>query len=275
MSDFEATSSEAEKDSFKDACSESDVNQRPKKRKFMEPSKAKANDKANKKKQPAFKSPEMVPSSDMEQDEPDEPSATKSTAGASDPRKATATKKSKLVASKTVNNDEADDAESDQSKPKKRRKSKENDAKKPKEKNATAKPKTGGDEERIKRLKSLVSACGVRKVWSKVFQDAPNPSQQILILKRMLTELGMSGRTSMEQAKAIKEKRELAAELEDVQTFEKAIRTQSLRSKGKSVSEPQSEEDADSEGDEEEAVVRPKRKTARQSIAAFLGSDSE
>jgi hypothetical protein len=39
------------------------------------------------------------------------------------------------------------------------------------------------------------------------------PQQQIKKLKEILADLGMTGRMSMEQAKAIKEKRELAKEL--------------------------------------------------------------
>lgn len=65
----------------------------------------------------------------------------------------------------------------------------------------------------IKRLKSFVVACGVRKVWSKVFAGVDSPSGQIKILKGILADLGMNGRLSMEQAKAIKEKREMAKEL--------------------------------------------------------------
>jgi len=46
-----------------------------------------------------------------------------------------------------------------------------------------------------------------------VFQNLDTPQQQIKKLKEILTDLGMTGRMSMEQAKAIKEKRELAQEL--------------------------------------------------------------
>ena len=56
-------------------------------------------------------------------------------------------------------------------------------------------------------------ACGVRKVWSKEFKDLDRPSEQIRRLRQILTDLGMSGRMSMEQAKAIKERREFAQEL--------------------------------------------------------------
>ncbi|KAF8628702.1 hypothetical protein AX17_005925 [Amanita inopinata Kibby_2008] len=69
------------------------------------------------------------------------------------------------------------------------------------------------DEDTIKRLKSLVVACGVRKVWSKVFEGVDKPSQQIRKLKEILSDLGMTGRFSLEQARAIREKRELAQEL--------------------------------------------------------------
>jgi outer membrane protein TolC len=50
-------------------------------------------------------------------------------------------------------------------------------------------------------------------VWSKVFQGFDTPAQRINKLKEMLQDLGMKGRMSMEQAKAIREKREFAQEL--------------------------------------------------------------
>ncbi len=55
-------------------------------------------------------------------------------------------------------------------------------------------------------------ACGIRKVWAKEFKDMDKPAQ-IRRLKQLLADLGMKGRLSLEQAKAIKEKRELAQEL--------------------------------------------------------------
>lgn len=62
-------------------------------------------------------------------------------------------------------------------------------------------------------FKSLIVACGVRKVWSKELKDMEKPSAQISHLRKLLSDLGMKGRFSMEQAKAIKERRELAKEL--------------------------------------------------------------
>lgn len=53
----------------------------------------------------------------------------------------------------------------------------------------------------------------MRKVWSKEFQNLPTASQQVKRLKEILAELGMDGRLSVEKAKAIKAKRDLAKEL--------------------------------------------------------------
>lgn len=90
----------------------------------------------------------------------------------------------------------------------------------------------------------------------------------------MLSELGMTGRMSMEQAKAIREKRELAQELEDVQSFEKSVMRQPSRRASSGKAKPQPESDAEDEVQEsDESVVVPKRKTARQQIAAFLADD--
>ena len=72
-------------------------------------------------------------------------------------------------------------------------------------------------------MQSLVVACGIRKVWSKVFEGIDRPSQQIKKLKEILSDLGMKGRYSLEQAKAIKEKRELAQELGNPDSYLHAI----------------------------------------------------
>lgn len=93
------------------------------------------------------------------------------------------------------------------------------------------------DEETIQRLKvstishklpivvsitstqSFVVACGVRKVWSKVFEGLDTPAQQIKKVKEILNELGMTGRSSLEKARAIREKREFAQELRKYASF--------------------------------------------------------
>ncbi|KAK2464021.1 hypothetical protein APHAL10511_003965 [Amanita phalloides] len=155
--------------------------------------------------------------------------------------------------------------------PKKRKPSKSES--KPASRGPTKKKKSteppSKDEETIKRLKSLVVACGVRKVWSKVFEGMDKPSQQIRKLKEILSNLGMKGRFSLEQAKTIREKRELAQELEDVQTFEKTVI-------GRRQDDAQ-EDPEESEDEDEDEYPKPKRRkagNARQSILAFLQDQS-
>ncbi|EIW59774.1 uncharacterized protein TRAVEDRAFT_20073 [Trametes versicolor FP-101664 SS1] len=155
---------------------------------------------------------------------------------------------------------------------KRKRKGESGKAKAPKGKKRgeTAGKELTKDEETVKRLKSLVVACGVRKVWAKEFKDVEKPADQIRRLKKMLTDLGMSGRMSLEQAKAIKAKREFEQELatEDVQEFASKIKS------GPSASRRKKDAVSDNE-EESEIEVVPKRKTARQSIMAFLGDESE
>ncbi|KAI9062744.1 hypothetical protein FKP32DRAFT_1612484 [Trametes sanguinea] len=126
------------------------------------------------------------------------------------------------------------------------------------------------DEETIKKLKSLVVACGVRKVWSKEFSGLDRPSDQIRRLKQILSDLGMTGRMSMEQAKAIKAKREFEKELQDVQEFASKV-TSGPSTRGRE----QQEQGTDEEDNLSDVEAAPKRRTARQSIMAFLGDESE
>ncbi|KAJ3735067.1 hypothetical protein DFJ43DRAFT_1151695 [Lentinula guzmanii] len=122
------------------------------------------------------------------------------------------------------------------------------------------------EEETIKRLKSLVNACGVRKVWSKVFKDVnDSPSKQIALLRKILADLGMTGRLSLEQAKTIKERREFASELADVQSFEQSIKNQSSR---RSRSVATKEESSEAEKDSDEENVRP----AKRKVSVDLSS---
>ncbi|KIK56429.1 hypothetical protein GYMLUDRAFT_47191 [Collybiopsis luxurians FD-317 M1] len=104
--------------------------------------------------------------------------------------------------------------ESEPPKPKKKGKAKESAQPRERKKKAASASTLSKDEETIKKLKALINACGVRKVWSRLFKDIQDsPSQQIALLRKTLAELGMTGRLSMEQARAIKEKRELESEL--------------------------------------------------------------
>ncbi|EMD38971.1 hypothetical protein CERSUDRAFT_72222 [Gelatoporia subvermispora B] len=129
------------------------------------------------------------------------------------------------------------------------------------------------EEETIKRLKSLVVACGVRKVWAKEFKGLDRPADQIKRLKSILADLGMTGRLSMEQAKAIRERRELAKELEDVQEFEKTmVRGPSAGRIRKTVAR---EEESEEDSDVDMAAVPKRKPNAHASIMAFLGDQSE
>ena len=90
---------------------------------------------------------------------------------------------------------------------------------------------------------SLVVACGVRKQWTREL-DGLNTGAQIAHIRKILSDLGMVGRLSMEQAREIRAQRELAQELgawslpstprghkvidlsrfpDDVQKFERAV----------------------------------------------------
>jgi len=156
--------------------------------------------------------------------------------------------------------------------------SEKNESKK-KKKSKNAGPELSKHEETVKRLKSLVYACGVRKVWSKEFQNLDEPSEQIKRLKEILAELGMNGRPSLEKAKAIKERRDLEKELEDVRAFEQAVAGQSSadRRRAKSSKTKQSvDSDDEGTGSECSRLVPPNsRNAARRSIMAFLGDDGE
>lgn len=76
----------------------------------------------------------------------------------------------------------------------------------------------------------------------------------------------MTGRMSIEQAKAIKEKREFAQELEDIQDFEKNVvgksEGRSSRKKLGSTKDAQSSSEDESEDDEDESGP-PKKRTVR------------
>ncbi|PPQ69591.1 hypothetical protein CVT25_000965 [Psilocybe cyanescens] len=134
-----------------------------------------------------------------------------------------------------------------------------------------------------------VVACGTRKVWSRFLQGCDTPQQQVRKLKETLGELGMTGRFSMDQAKAIKAKREFEQELEDVQEFEQKILGRTSRSRSgaatkgaSSKSDDEDEEsakekdkDEDDDEDDDEEAAPPRRKNARASIMAFLQDQSD
>lgn len=139
------------------------------------------------------------------------------------------------------------------------------------------------DEETIKRLKSLVVACGVRKQWTREL-DGLNVNAQIAHIRKILSDLGMVGRPSIEQAREIRAQRELAQELDDVQNFERAIvsgkpfktESTSRRLARRKGSNADNANDSSGPGSESESADHepPKMNNARRSIMAFLQDQS-
>ena len=130
-------------------------------------------------------------------------------------------------------------------------------------------------------------ACGVRKVWARELKDMDTPSKQISHIRGILADLGMKGRFSMEQAKAIRAKRELAQEmgasvirkamnepvysllsmLEDVREFaerhamgERASRSKAKQQAKNAVAESDADDDEEkSDSDSEDDGGKPRR----------------
>ncbi|CAG8603009.1 2987_t:CDS:2 [Dentiscutata heterogama] len=69
------------------------------------------------------------------------------------------------------------------------------------------------DEATIKELKAFIVKCGVRKVWSRELADCDSISSQIDRLNKILSDLGIKGRPTLEKCKKIRKRRELEAEL--------------------------------------------------------------
>ncbi|KAK3710976.1 hypothetical protein LTR37_009997 [Vermiconidia calcicola] len=108
---------------------------------------------------------------------------------------------------------------------KKRQKKKSPPAPKAKTQKSTAKPADkskpdlSSDEEEIKRLQSWLLKCGIRKLWHRELAPYDSSKEKIKHLKKMLDDVGMTGRYSAEKARQIKEARELKAELEAAREF--------------------------------------------------------
>ena len=106
----------------------------------------------------------------------------------------------------------------------------------------------------------------------------------------MLTDLGMSGRMSLGEAKAIKEKREFEQELsaypanaashalvftDDVIGDVKEFATKMEAAGRRRASKPAEDDEANEESDMDVEVVPKRRAAVRQSIMAFIGDDEE
>jgi len=124
-------------------------------------------------------------------------------------------------------------------------------------------------EEETKRLQSHLIKCGVRKVWVKEFASAhcSTSGQKNAHLKRLLADVGMSGRFSEEKAKRIKEEREFNKDLED---------TKELAAKWGGSQDGESDEEAENDpGNKDKVKKRPKRKLARglKELEMFAGDE--
>ena len=118
-------------------------------------------------------------------------------------------------------------------------------------KKAKAQPSADDDpeQEEIKRLQGWLVKCGVRKIWAFELKSYETSKAKIKHLKDMLSDVGMTGRYSLEKASQIKEARELAADIEAVQEgneiWGKDGKERSRRSKRSDYVEPEDEEAAD------------------------------
>lgn len=128
---------------------------------------------------------------------------------------------------RAVNNDGGDSDLSsviDESPVKRRKQNTEKPAKVAKGAKAKAQPKAkvaktedDPDQAEIKRLQGWLVKCGIRKVWGKELAKCDTPKDKIRHLKGLLKEAGMDGKYSVEKAAKIKEQREFAKDLEEIQ----------------------------------------------------------
>lgn len=116
------------------------------------------------------------------------------------------------------------------------------------------------DEAEIKRLQGWLVKCGIRKLWHRELAPYDAPKAKIKHLKEMLKDAGMDGRYSEPKAKAIKERRELEADLEAVQEGAKQWGNES---------------GDDGESDEGEAAPRPQRRAAANRFVDFGEDDDD
>ncbi|KAK8152539.1 hypothetical protein BKA80DRAFT_258389 [Phyllosticta citrichinensis] len=128
---------------------------------------------------------------------------------------------------------------------------------KPKATEAKQEKKVDPQNAEIKRLQGWLVKCGIRKVWGKELKPYTTPQEKISHLKGMLKDAGMDGRYSVEKARQIKERRELAADLEAVQEGNKKW--------------------GQSDSEEEDSKGRPRRRLARglKDLEGLIDEDGE
>lgn len=90
-------------------------------------------------------------------------------------------------------------------------------AKATKAKSTKSKGEDDPDQAEIKRLQGWLVKCGIRKVWGKELTKCNTTKDKIKHLKTLLKDAGMEGKYSNEKAARIKEQREFARDLEEIQ----------------------------------------------------------
>lgn len=190
--------------------------------------------------------------------------------------------------------------------PKRRKRDKKEASSKPSKavsKKISASTANDADDVEIKKLQSQLVKCGVRKLWhNELKRYGDDGRAKIRHLKKMLAEIGMSGRFSEAKAREIKEMREILADAEAAQEMNRlwgmsndgrASRSKNKRAKteesdgsvadGKrSVRGGDGDEgnDGNDKGDDEDddddaGNTFAARRRRAQADLAFLGDDSD
>jgi hypothetical protein len=148
-------------------------------------------------------------------------------------------------------------------------------------KKAKEAPELSNDDAEIKRLQGWLVKCGIRKLWGKELKPFTTSKEKIRHLKDMLSDAGMEGRYSVEKARGVKERRELAADLEAVQEFGKRWGDEKSGRKAPRKRNVISDDEDDDDEEEDDAVESdddPKKKMDQRVAnwgidADLLGSD--
>lgn len=133
-------------------------------------------------------------------------------------------------------------------------------------------------EQRLTRLKKLVTECGVRKQWKKLYQEAgvgeTDFKAQCNVVQSVLKDLGMTGKGSVEQARKIREEREFADELAALQENEVLGRSTrgARKATGRASMKEADDDEEDQASDFEESSTK---KQSRRTKVVAEDDDSE
>ncbi|CDS12835.1 hypothetical protein LRAMOSA05019 [Lichtheimia ramosa] len=135
--------------------------------------------------------------------------------------------------------------------------------------------KSSASEETIKRLKMYINKCGVRKVWQKELADCKTMKDQVEKLKKILADLGVEGRPTLEKCQKVKAEREIKAEVDSLDT-ENIIETSGRRStRSQGAKRKRRVIESDDEDDEEGSEQKAKRTESNALDISFLGDQSD